>query len=245
MSHERRLRILTYNIRHGTDVFGRDRLAAQAAVIRDTGADVVFLQEVDHGTHRTRQADQAAELAALSSLPHSVFRSNCRQAGGEFGNAILSRWPLAAVENHPIPPRPRQFSTRMREGRAVLEASIDCDGVPVRLLCAHFGFLPGEPLLGARLACGLLDRASGPLVFGGDLNEPLGASACHRLLRARLIDVARAVGRPAPSFPASWPRLRLDDLYARGLEVRDARVIATTASDHRPLLADLALSPSM
>lgn len=240
MTAERILRVLTYNVRHGTDILGRDRRAAQAGVIRASGADLVFLQEVDHAPRRSGGADLAGELAALSSLPHAVFRSNRRQTGAEFGNAILSRWPLLGVQNHAIPVPPGRAAPLLCEGRAVLEATIEVGGLGVRLLCAHFGFLPGEPAAGARVAARLLEAWDGPLVFGGDLNEPLAQAPCHRLLRSRLVDAARAAGRAAPSFPSPWPRLRLDYLYVRGLEVRDARVLATTASDHRPLLVEVA-----
>lgn len=233
------LRILTYNVRHGTDILGRGRRTAQAAVIRESGADVVFLQEVDHGTRRGGGTDLAGELAALSGLPHHAFRSNRRHTGGDFGNAILARWPLLGVVNHPVPVPGGRAAELLREGRAVLEATTDVDGHPVRLLCAHFGFLPGEPLAGARLAARLIDAWDGPIVFGGDLNEPLHEAPCHRLLRGRLTDAARAVRRVAPSFPSPWPRLRLDYLYVRGLRVRDARVLPTTASDHRPLLVEV------
>jgi hypothetical protein len=41
-----RLRVLTYNIRSGTEIFGRPRLNEQADVMRDMGPDLVLLQEV-------------------------------------------------------------------------------------------------------------------------------------------------------------------------------------------------------
>ena len=61
-----RLRVLTYNIRSGTDMLGRPRLNEQAVVMRGTAADLVLLQEVS-------SREQAERLASLVKLPHVAF----------------------------------------------------------------------------------------------------------------------------------------------------------------------------
>ena len=55
-----RMTALTYNIHHGEGVDGRLDLERIADVIRSSGADVVFLQEVDRGTQRAGGVDQVA-----------------------------------------------------------------------------------------------------------------------------------------------------------------------------------------
>jgi endonuclease/exonuclease/phosphatase (EEP) superfamily protein YafD len=80
----------------------------------------------------------------------------------------------------------------------------------------------------------------GALIFGGDLNRPLPGAVCHRWLRGVLVDSAGAHNQVAePTFPALRPLLRLDYVYVRELQVHAARVVPSSASDHRPLLADL------
>jgi endonuclease/exonuclease/phosphatase family metal-dependent hydrolase len=225
-----RLHVLTYNIRSGTDMLGRPRLAEQAAVLRDTAADLVLLQEVAH-------AGQAEWLAGRAALPHLAFGATRRTSAGEFGNAMLCRWPLRQVTN-------RLVSRGRLQGqpRAVLSAMLACDGHPVHVLGTHFGLLPGEAERAAHLVVALAGARGGPLIAGGDLNRPWAAAACHRRLRAVLLDCAR-VGqqRPQPTFPAPRPVLRLDYLYARDLVVREARVLPSRASDHCPLLVGLDL----
>jgi endonuclease/exonuclease/phosphatase family metal-dependent hydrolase len=220
-----RLRVLTSNIRSGTDIFGRARLNAQGAVLRGSGADVVMLQEV-------WPADQADQLAALAGLPHVVFSASRRAGAGEFGNAILSRWPLGDVVCRPVPP------ARLRsQARCVVSATLAADGLPWLVMCAHFGLLPGEPEPASQVVVELATAHRGPVVFGGDLNRALPTAPCHRRLRAVLQDAAAS--SPSPTFPAPCPVLRLDYLYVRGLQVSPATVLATTASDHRPLLVEL------
>jgi len=46
---------------------------------------------------------------------------------------------------------------------------------------------------------------------------------------------------PAPTSPAIEPVERIDFVWARGLEVRNARVLDSLASDHRMVVIVLAL----
>ncbi|MFI6326225.1 endonuclease/exonuclease/phosphatase family protein [Nonomuraea sp. NPDC050556] len=69
-----------------------------------------------------------------------------------------------------------------------------------------------------------------PTILMGDLNEP--ASTCG------LTDAAAG-----PTYPSEAPVERLDYVLAGGgLEVVEARIVATDASDHLPLM--VTLSPS-
>ena len=86
-----RLRVLTYNIHSGTDMLGRPRLNEQALLMRGTAADLVLLQEVS-------SREQAERLGSLVKLPHLAFGAARATSMGEFGNALLCRWPLEDVE---------------------------------------------------------------------------------------------------------------------------------------------------
>jgi endonuclease/exonuclease/phosphatase family metal-dependent hydrolase len=223
-----RLRVVTYNIRSGTDLLGRPRLASQAAVIRAAAADLVLLQEV-------AGADQAETLARTAGLQHVVFGAARRVGAAAFGNALLCRWPLHAVTNQPVP------GGRLRgQARAVLAATCFWDSQPVHAIGTHFGLLPGEAERAAHIVLAVASARRGPLIVGGDLNRPWAAAACHRRLGQTLLDCARADGRwPEPTFPAPHPVLRLDYLYVRGLLVREVAVVPSRAADHRPVLAEL------
>ncbi len=222
------LRVVTYNIRSGTDILGRPRLNAQAGVIRGTTADLVLLQEVS-------SREQAHRLASLVKLPHVAFGASRATSTAEFGNALLCRWPLEQVENHAV-----AAGWPTSEARAVLAATVNADGRRIHAIVAHFGLMPGEPELSARVVLSLVAARDGPLIVGGDFNRPWAGAACHRWLRGALVDSAGEDGRAAtPTFPSLRPVFRLDCVYVRGLLVHGARVVRSSASDHRPLVADL------
>ncbi|HWJ20891.1 MAG TPA: hypothetical protein VNS52_00940, partial [Gemmatimonadaceae bacterium] len=56
----RELRVLVYNTHAGQDAAHAPNLPRVAALVREVGADVVLLQEVDRGTRRSGGVDQPA-----------------------------------------------------------------------------------------------------------------------------------------------------------------------------------------
>ena len=103
------LRVMTYNIHHGEGLDGKVDLLRIAQLIQREGADIVALQEVDKGVARTARRDLPAELAALTGMT-CVFSNNFPFQGGEYGNAVLTRFPVLRVANTPYP--------MLRAGRA-------------------------------------------------------------------------------------------------------------------------------
>ena len=91
-------RVMTYNIHHGEGMDGKVDLLRIADVIKWEQADIVALQEVDSGVARTARRDLPAELAALTGMT-CVFSNNFHYQGGEYGNAVLTRFPIVRWTN--------------------------------------------------------------------------------------------------------------------------------------------------
>jgi hypothetical protein len=101
------VRVLVYNMHAGKDAAGVDNLDGVADVVRTTAADIVLLQEVDRKTRRSQDVDQPAVLATKTGF-HSAFGSTLHYEGGEYGIAVLSRWPIARDTLYPLPIDPPQ-----------------------------------------------------------------------------------------------------------------------------------------
>ncbi len=106
-----KLRVVSYNIRNGHDV--RHDMSLLAADILSVGADIVGLQEVDVGTSRAGGRDTLDELARALGWEHCAFCRAIDFAGGQYGTAILSRYPINAFEIIPLP------TPASAEGRSV------------------------------------------------------------------------------------------------------------------------------
>ncbi len=92
--------IATYNIRHGYDV-GCDWKKIAEIVCR-SGADIVGFQEIDMYTNRIAGRDTVAGLAEAIGFSHSFFVPAMDFDGGQYGTAILSRFPITACEKHSL-----------------------------------------------------------------------------------------------------------------------------------------------
>lgn len=249
MTHS--LRIVTYNIHKGFSQFNRRMVLHDLrANLRTTHADVVFLQEVvgAHDTHSERYADypddSQYEFLAESVWEDYAYGKNAVYPQGHHGNAILSRFPIAAWENQDV-------SAHRFEQRGLLHCEIEVPGWRDKLhcVCVHFGlFARGR----RRQLTWLRERirrevpAHAPLVIAGDFNDWRG-EVCDVLARdLHLTEVFAAMeGRPAKSYPATLPMFRLDRIYVRGVHIKAAEVLAgrpwSRISDHAALSATLSL----
>lgn len=79
-----------------------------------------------------------------------------------------------------------------------------------------------------------------PLVFAGDLNAVPDSRAIALLTAAGFRDLAAGAG---DTFPAIAPTRRIDYVLAKGITVASARVLTSSASDHRAVVVDLVLPP--
>ncbi len=230
------LRVLTYNIHHGEGMDGKLDLPRIAEVIKRVTPDIVALQEVDMKTGRAQGVDQAAELGKLTGM-HSAFGKAMEFDGGEYGEALLSRWPLEEVRVIELPKREGS------EPRCILAARIQPDGDRPALLFAgtHLEHAQAQLCLcqAGKLGPYLADFKGLPVILAGDLNAEYDSPPLTVLRR----HYAVAATESLPTFPADQPRKSLDHVLYR--PTSEWQVVETTvvdepaASDHRPLLVVL------
>ena len=124
------VRVLSYNIHHAEGMDGRLDLERIANVIQESKPDIVALQEVDRNTERTGNLDQAAQIAERTNM-NFAFGANIELQGGQYGNAVLSRWPIVKHENRSLP--------RMNHGeqRGAIDALIESPHGMIRILATH------------------------------------------------------------------------------------------------------------
>jgi endonuclease/exonuclease/phosphatase family metal-dependent hydrolase len=246
------LRVLTYNIHHGEGRDGRLDLFRLAEIMRAAQPDLIALQEVDRGTERAAGVDQLAELAGLLGM-HAEFGRTIDHTGGQYGVAILSRWPVASVQNRPLPSSPEHeprtaLTVRFRAGE---------DGPWVRFTSTH---LDNSRDAEEKLAqAGRLNEllASGdpePSLLAGDFNARPGTEVIELLERRWTVALPDQPPEP-PADGASAPDPRRqqrrgprgDFVLLRPAErwrVLESRSIDDqVASDHRPVLTVLEWVP--
>ena len=184
-----KIRVVSYNIRNGHDVCHDMSLLADD--ILSVGADVVGLQEVDVGTSRVGGRDTLRELARALGWEHYAFCRAIDFAGGQYGTAILSRYPIRSFCVIPLP------CTGAREERTVGHAVLDADGERIDFFNTHLSVESDELRTGQFAVLASLVAPSPAWVLTGDFNT---ANLAH-------FDVftGASLANPGlyPTFPAS------------------------------------------
>jgi endonuclease/exonuclease/phosphatase family metal-dependent hydrolase len=238
------LRVLVYNIHAGKDAKGVDNLERVVALIGSTRADLVLLQEVDRGTRRSGNVDQLAILEEKTGL-RGVFGKSLDFQGGDYGIAILSRWPIPSHETVPLridPPQPRAGGSL--EPRVALFATIDRPSGRLTIANTHFDASPEDTWRRQEAADLIAAMASRrPHLVGGDFNSTPDSVVQQTLRGSGLVDTWSICGRGDDlTYPAGTPVKRIDYLFLTGsARCTDARVLETEASDHRPVLIEVTM----
>ncbi|MGH1565776.1 endonuclease/exonuclease/phosphatase family protein [Mumia sp. DW29H23] len=235
--------VMTFNIHHGAGADGLVDLERIAGVIRDSGADVVGLQEVDrHYSARSDWADQAAELADLLGY-EVVFGANIDRdppAAGQpriqYGTAILSRYPILDWSNTWLSRSPNQ------EQRGLLAAEIDVRGTRLTVLNTHLAASSQTDRIAQTAEIAAVVERQEPTVLVGDLNALPDAPEIGTLNDV-LTDAWTVSGRgDGLTYPTDVPKSRIDYLFttpsAKPLTTRVLTQV-TDASDHLPVVSRL------
>jgi endonuclease/exonuclease/phosphatase family metal-dependent hydrolase len=238
------LRVLSYNIHRAIGVDRRFRPDRIARVIAHHDPDVALLQEVDEGAPRSRELDLARELAERLGYPHFAVGHNVSLRRGRYGNATLSRFPIARERNIDL-------SIRTRKRRGCQHTRIElAPGLALEAFNLHLGLSAQERRrqLGVLLRSKEMRRvtAATPCVVGGDFND--WRSLLRRPMLGAGFDSAteRPRGPAVRTYPAFSPQGGLDRIYYRGalrlVAARRCRLnLSRVASDHLPVLADFEL----
>jgi endonuclease/exonuclease/phosphatase family metal-dependent hydrolase len=240
----RDVRVLVYNIHAGWDASGKENLDRVSAVVQTARADVVLLQEVDRFTTRSGRVDQLARLASATSM-RAAFGKTLDYQGGAYGIAILSRWPIVRDSLYHLPVSlAQQRAGGSYEPRGVLHAVIRSPHGDVHVFNTHLDASADDHYRTqeARTATQLAESAksSGRVLLGGDLNATPDSPVLSFFRSRGWIDPWTACARGSPegrTYPAHSPVRRIDYLLADARwSCREAVVLESDASDHRPVL---------
>lgn len=150
------LTVASYNIQYGYGIDGRYNLERICNSVRE--ADIILLQEVTRGLPRNGGVDMVAAIEAEFrdrycadhmptdiDLGSTIGSDGVRKYRYQFGNMVLSRWPLLATRGHLLP-RVRR-SARLNLQRGALEALIETPLGPMRFMSVHLDHVDADERL--------------------------------------------------------------------------------------------------
>ena len=216
------VRVVSFNIAFGRRADSAIALLKSNPGLRD--ADVILLQEMDAPS--TRRV--AAALGFGYVYYPAIYSLRTKR---DFGNAVLSRWPIVEDGKIVLP----HVSRYARTQRIATAATIRIGKSHLRVYSTHLStiFDVGEAARRDQLRAILADAKKYPrVVIGGDMNSS-------------------SVGRVARDMGYAWPTergpnttrgARWDHIFIKGLSIPSAAAAGTVrdvrgASDHRPVWA--------
>ena len=246
-----RIKILSYNIHKGFDWKNKKYgLEEMKNLIRSTGADIVFLQEVVGKNNNLKEKgliDSQFEFLADEVWPHYSYAQNALYDNGHHGNLIMSKYPIETFNNLNI-------STNSWEKRGMLVCKIK---IPATLenpkeyslfaSCLHLNlFHTGRKKQYQQISNYIeainQDHTDVPFIVAGDFNDwnqksfetfehILGMQEVHKHMN----------GNFARTFPANVPILCLDRIYVKNLEIINSKVVFYDQhlSDHLPIFCEV------
>jgi endonuclease/exonuclease/phosphatase family metal-dependent hydrolase len=235
------VRVMSYNIHHGEGLDKKVDLERIAKLILDARADIVGLQEVDRGCERTQQRDLPAELAKLTGM-RVHFEKNIPYQGGEYGNAVLTKFPIKSAKNT------HYQMLRPGEQRGVLQLVLDVRGRDVLFMNTHLDYRPddSERMKNVEELKQMVTAAGNtPIILCGDFNATPESRTIEKI-RAFLTDSWTIAGKgDGFTIPVKRPAKRIDYIWVSSGKItpKTIEVLRSEASDHLPVIAELRLNP--
>ena len=230
------LRVMTYNIHHAEGTDGKFDLERIAKLILEHKPDLVAIQEVDVKTKRASGVDQAAELAKLTGM-HYAFGKFMDYSGGEYGQMVLSKFPIKQSRNFKLPAG--------REPRASIAIDVEVGAEKLVFVGNHFYATEAERSAQAEKLTEYLApelKAKTRIILAGDFNSEPKSKPMEILAKHWPDPTAE---KDEKTWPSDEPKVEIDhilffpaDRFKFGKsEVIDEKI----ASDHRPVVTVLEL----
>lgn len=241
------LRVMTYNIygARATSPANAADLDAIAEVIRRQNPDFVTLNEVGVFTNRTgKDVHQARDLAEKLGMEWHFSKAIDRD-GGEYGDAVLSKYPILEKRSYRLPCAAEQPG----EDRSLCVIRVQIDGKDLYVASTHLDHLSGDAsrLVQATEIRRIRDtELEGDLILCGDLN----AIPSSNVIATMTSFLTNTGPIDQYTFPSDDPSRKIDYIMYAPIEhfgVQNCQVVSrgdqqvggVDASDHRPVIADI------
>ena len=220
------IRVMSYNVQHCAGIESDINYDRTADVIWNQRPDVVAIQELDSVTSRSEGLYQLEELAKRT-LYYPVFARAIDFDGGKYGVGILTRERPLSTRRIPLPGR---------EPRVLLVVELK-DYV---MACTHLDLTEENRLASVPLIVDEAKRWHKPFIIAGDWNDGPDSKLLTELKKYFTINTGKKA-----TYPADKPNECID--YIASFKDRAAVTLnysvldESSASDHRPLVANLRL----
>lgn len=224
------IKVVSYNIGFAENV---DRAIHELTEFDELrGADIILLQEMDEAGTRSIAQALRYEFVYYPASVHSYHHKN-------FGNAILSKWPISDSEKILLP----HVNPRNKQRRIAVKAVVNVEQFKVLTYSVHIEtFWLGWRKRDAQMAflVNSIDGSYGHAVVGGDFNTLTPRSIRELEDRFDRIGMERASRGTGCTVTYGFFGFTLDHIFTKGMSVKEAGISEESeASDHVPIWVEV------
>ncbi len=206
-----------------------------AKFIKSVDPDIVGLIEVDTGSIRSRNVNQAEMLASELGMNSSFETKYGQKSFNQLlpivrkqGNAFMAAERVHGETFH-------YFDTGIK--RLIIELEMQ----DYAIFLVHLSLKYRHRHLQLRRLYDLIQETKKPVVVAGDFNTFWGENEIYLFMKAAGLKSANIESRP--TYPSRAPRKELDFiLYQEGINVTSFEIPDVKLSDHMPLVCDFELA---
>ncbi len=230
-------KVISYNIHHCNPpaqqgVIDVDRISS---VIIDSGAEIAFLQEVDINVRRSGNINQAELIAEKTGLNHSYFYKAIDFMGGEYGVAILSKYPLSDFIIN-------ELTTKDGEEQRIFASAIVHykNQIKIFLGNTHLDLDPEYRKLQIMQIDSILQKIKIPTIIGGDFNATPESPEMDIMFEK----YESSTYTFYPTFPNVNPERTIDYIFGNNSVTFSDHAVPKNidASDHLPVITTVKIS---
>lgn len=226
-SQQDSLKVITFNIHYGKI----SNLDAIGDFLKSIGADIIALQEVDKNQRRSNNFNQGEYLAKYLDMSY-IYGPNIKLGNSQYGNAILSKFPILEANNHTLP--------SALEPRGILEARINVNGELITILNTHLAISDRERIGQVDSILRIIGDRRKNIILLGDFNEiPEGDNIIR--IKETFKDLWETYGETEGfTFPNWNPGVRIDYIFiGNGFAIEEVYISTEALSDHLPVISKL------
>ncbi len=223
------VKVISYNVKYGEKI--STAIDELRTVPYLSHADIILLQEMD--------GEGVRIIADSLDLEYVYYPASVHKAHGrDFGNAVLSRWPIEDFRKVLLPhSKPTDDQKRIAVGATVIAG-----GLRIRVFSVHtetFWMNYDKRLEQADSLVRAVSKEYSHLIIAGDFNTPFGRNVKDiekSFTASGFVRANSGVGWTARVLPFGLWKMELDHIFVKGFDViRSGKFEEGQASDHVPL----------
>jgi endonuclease/exonuclease/phosphatase family metal-dependent hydrolase len=231
------IKVISYNVKFGRKI--DTAIKEFRTVPRLMFADIIMLQEMD--------GEGVRAIADSLDLEYVYYPASVHRATGrDFGNAILSRWPIRDFRKVILPfSKPTDDQKRIAVGATVTAGSLR-----IRVFSVHtetFLMNYDKRLEQADSLVRAVSKEYTHIIIAGDFNTPFGRNVKdieESFVSSGFKRASSGAGWTARVLPSGLWKMELDHIFVKGFEViSTGKFEEGEASDHVPLWVMLKPAP--